>query len=53
MLEKGFRRAELLLRGLTQRWDTREDGAGMGRCSGLQTRTGEFSSPPRPGGSHW
>lgn len=45
MLEKGFRRAELLLRGLTQQWDTREDGAGTGCCSGLQARTGEFSSP--------
>lgn len=52
MLEKGFRRAELPLGGLTLlRWDTQEDGAGTGCCSGLQTRTGEFSSHQRPGGS--
>lgn len=53
MLEKGFRRAELLLGGLTQQWDTEEDEAGTECCSSLQTGTGEFSSPPRPGGSRW
>lgn len=53
MLEKGFRRAELLLGGLMQRWDTEEDEAGTECCSSLQTGTGEFSSPPRPGGSRW
>lgn len=47
MLEEGFRRAELLLGGLTQRWDTQEGGAGTGGRSSLQTGTGEFSSPPR------
>lgn len=50
MLERGSRRAELLLGGLTQPWDTRDTEQGPG-CSGLQTTsTGEFSSPPRMGG---